>query len=877
MNMPIQHNLAAMNASGQYNVTSGKRAKSTEKLSSGYRVNRAADDAAGLAISEKMRRQINGLTQASRNIQDGISFDQSADGYLNEVHSILQRINQLAVQSANGTNEETDRAYLDQEVQALKKETKKIFREADFNEIKIWEMPYMPEPELIPNKEPDIQVFNSGVDANGNPLWGGVEINHVRHTWEELGVKFKEDGKTFDGDQWIPSQEGELDYTGERIVLRVKDGEQPPLIARNYKWQADENGISVNNVKPVIPWSEVKDEDGNGIAELVEYKDYSFTFRNMKIGFTPAKGDTTMDDVIKGISGDTLPTFYTFDLAVSTEDPIAATRQAVQTTGKRQYVNNANQHIIDNDYTVKADETGVTLWEEDGKDHRFMRWGHTEKDFNATKEGQQFPITDWGTTRVEWTNGDVSDDGYAGLNSRMITFDDGINYVYKDTVGGAQYKLPVEFSFSLEDETSIDAAIAALDGATFSKEFYAPGDHYSGDVEILSDALSGDFYKQRAYGRDFDRSNATLNGNITKTTTVLSEETTGELIIGDSYGSSTRKSENPVEVYARTDDGKYCKLNRYDSTKTETWRTQETLSKEIKCEYTGDFAGFDMQKQNGEGTVKRTNTYNNIMVTDTSVYRYTGDDGAPVIVDTPPEGAVTIEDFDFSKIGEDINKVRSNRTLSGSVYENDDDVVTIKTSKGEAMTVKFANSYDDGTTKQAKVQWNATDLAYREFRLKPNYNDLSKPVYNASSKANFRDFHINVPERDLWIQAGVEAGSGIMERWEPLNNAVIGISSANVRTQEDAALAIYDAKKAMAKISEQRSDFGAYQNRLEHAYNIDQNTAENTQYAESQIRDTNMAEEMVRFSNLGILEQAGSSMLTQANQSRQNILSLLQG
>ena len=102
--MVVQHNLQAMNANRMLNVTTGQQAKSTEKLSSGYRINRAADDAAGLTISEKMRKQIKGLDQASTNAQDGVSAVQTAEGALTEVHSMLQRMNELAVQSANGTN-----------------------------------------------------------------------------------------------------------------------------------------------------------------------------------------------------------------------------------------------------------------------------------------------------------------------------------------------------------------------------------------------------------------------------------------------------------------------------------------------------------------------------------------------------------------------------------------------------------------------------------------------------------------------------------------------------------------------------------------------------------------------------------------------------
>ena len=132
--MIIQHNLMAMNANRMLNVTTSKQSKATEKLSSGYRINRAADDAAGLSISEKMRKQINGLDQASTNAQDGVSAVQTAEGALTEVHSMLQRMNELAVQAANGTNSEDDRQAIQEEVNQLTTEIDRVAETTKFNE-----------------------------------------------------------------------------------------------------------------------------------------------------------------------------------------------------------------------------------------------------------------------------------------------------------------------------------------------------------------------------------------------------------------------------------------------------------------------------------------------------------------------------------------------------------------------------------------------------------------------------------------------------------------------------------------------------------------------------------------------------------------------
>ena len=132
--MVVQHNMQAANANRMLNITTNAQSKSTEKLSSGYRINRAADDAAGLSISEKMRKQIRGLNQASTNAQDGVSAVQTAEGALTEVHSMLQRMNELAVQSSNGTNSKDDRDAIQSEVDQLTKEINRVSETTKFNE-----------------------------------------------------------------------------------------------------------------------------------------------------------------------------------------------------------------------------------------------------------------------------------------------------------------------------------------------------------------------------------------------------------------------------------------------------------------------------------------------------------------------------------------------------------------------------------------------------------------------------------------------------------------------------------------------------------------------------------------------------------------------
>ena len=136
--MIVKHNITALNSNRMLGLTTSSQAKSTEKLSSGYKINRAADDAAGLAISEKMRRQIRGLTQAAANAQDGISLVQSAEGALNEVHDMLHRAGELAVKAANGTLSDDEREMVDAEIQQLKAEIDTTANHTVFNELRLF-------------------------------------------------------------------------------------------------------------------------------------------------------------------------------------------------------------------------------------------------------------------------------------------------------------------------------------------------------------------------------------------------------------------------------------------------------------------------------------------------------------------------------------------------------------------------------------------------------------------------------------------------------------------------------------------------------------------------------------------------------------------
>ena len=240
--MVIQHNLTAMNANRMLNVTTSAQSKSAEKLSSGYKINRAADDAAGLSISEKMRKQIRGLTQASSNAQDGVSAVQTAEGALTEVHSMLQRMNELAVQSANGTNSQTDRKAIQDEIDQLTSEIDRVSETTKFNET------YLLKGD--PTKADTAYFMKSGYNVIANGLYAEGSDDKVT-TSDKLAEAIKAGKKIYkvakgDGTKQVPDQIASkgTDYA---YVTKLYDKDGKEVSAQNIQDAKNADGSTATN------------------------------------------------------------------------------------------------------------------------------------------------------------------------------------------------------------------------------------------------------------------------------------------------------------------------------------------------------------------------------------------------------------------------------------------------------------------------------------------------------------------------------------------------------------------------------------------------------------------------------------------------------
>lgn len=801
--MIVSCNLMAMNAGRQLNIVGTAKSKSTEKLSSGYRINRSADDAAGLAISEKMRRQIRGLTRASENVQDGISFCQVADGALNEMSDILQRINVLAVQSSNDTNSDEDRQYLDAEVQQLKGEIRRITDTTDFNEIKIFKSNYTPE---VSGKSNDFQFFNLG----GASSSGGALINNVRYTWRELGIDPSKDCYQVGGKYYF-NEDKEYKRTlknGETLELMATKDAELDSISRVYRWKADNSGITINdNTAEKISWSNVRDVvTGNPInTSSPATGDYAFDYHGMKISFYVPPEDTTFDDLKIGINGSGALN-YTY---WQTENAGRISSSAVELTGTTDNLRNVKlnaanvQALSAGNLRIFADENGITLKSDDPTaSYTFTSWADMKTDTGATPA---YPIVDWGTKDTN-TN---------------VTLDDSMTYAYKDSLTG------ISFSFKLADEASLSEVIKGLNGVSIKRNL---------DSDMNGSSKVEDTDAKLEIGMSY----------LTFAMQNILHDGDGAALAGP-YNWNTELSLTPnadgtkftleMDIAGSAHTAKYT----YDISRSEIEHVIKSVaglnSGTLYLRNSAELLGYASSAERSQGV-------KNINPVDQSVY------------------------YEFSAAG------------LHNDYQTKVDALAAKLSAGTITRADYdagvKQALDDGVNGFVDfITNNKNGLSF-----KTNYSfihDVSIPKTNANrSEATSFSMIPSLPLKSLDIQAGAEKGQLITIKWSPLSVGILGMSDTNVASADSAQIAIDSVKKALAIVNKERTNFGAYQNRLEHTVKNLDNVVENTTAAESKIRDTDMAKEMVAFSNANILEQAGVAMLSQSNQKNQMALQLLQ-
>lgn len=888
----IINNMLAMNGNRQLGIVTNRKAKITEKLASGYKINRSADDAAGLAISEKMRRQIRGLTQASQNMQDGVSLCQVADGWLTEVHDMMQRINELAVQGSNGTLNDEDRGYIDKEVQALKDDIERIFDTANFNEIPLFHQPYTPT--IIPQPEVEgFAVFHTGT----NEAPGGLEINHIRYNIKELqnlGMGIDDDGVALSDIENFEFKTTD----GEIVNLDLSKGDSLDNVVRNYEWKAKDDGIYVNDIR-AIQWSDLTYNGVQGLSDTTHFEPgtYSFTHKGMEISFSIVDREADKEKVMYSINGDEITRPVSWNVSAGSATSLAVAPIGGNVVDK---ITSSNKNDIADTYKLSATAEGLAIYNEtdDAYSNR-IAW----KDIPQIKAGSS-SITDWGKA----------------VNSNTeVTFDKYSTFRFKQKYNDVEF----DFQFNLAEVSSLEEAIRTLDGKNLSGNLVSPGSLSvvsgsvpSGSVVQISNAnINNDFSIQKAYGRDFsstDNSTDTLNGKVYWTKTVLEAESEA----APGTGSS---------IYSRVSNISRTLTSSTPGSNTETWYISKdvevddgngnttTVRKyyEVEKSYRTDiYESVDKYRMtlseksrlDRNVSLGNKNKFADPQTVTLNFYRentYKHDDRVSVSIYTlkDPEGK-TREELGMTP-AETLHQTIANNIFTYDAQGKDYTTSSTSTenwqliNKGDRVLTNNSSSY----SKNIYMDNNAFTLshtitAYTLLNMSNNVPQSSDLLFKATGNAqrtlgpdqtsimtnelDFNKIRLNVPKKRLDIQSGTEAGQIIRMEWSALNLTIAGIAGTNTRTQNASQNAISQVKDAMEIISENRILFGAYQNRMEHAIRMTDNVVENTTAAESQIRDTDMSKAMMELAKDNILEQAGQTILAQANQSKQGILSLLQ-
>lgn len=1028
--MVIAHNMLAMNNNRQLKIIGGDKTDSIWKLSSGYQINNAKDDAAGLSISEKMRFQLRGLDRGADNIMEGISYCQVADGALQEIEDMCQRMNQLAVQAANGTNSETDRSYLDEEMQQLKTEIDRICVTTKYNDSYIfqcedkieepWEL-YKLDFSGIPT---DVKIYNTSYDdATGQATYGGIIYQGTRFSWDEI------DPYMYDA---TANQFRAGNYTlnapdGTVLNFHCEDGTQPPEVFRDFSMTAGKKGITINGTD--IPWSMVSGGSKGKLDQgYVEATPYSFLYNGVTISFTPDEDDD-LDDVIRKLSGTRWRSSYI---------------PPVQEKSVEADFNNCKGYITDNQaiadfitngswdysYILHADENEIWLTEQNSTTRLgVLTWA-------------DLGLADWGNLST-----DVSE-----------------NYIYEYLYEpNRQQGISISVTFDLLDETSKDTLIDALDnveikadnniyvsnhsnvalqpgssssvvGATVTRDnmrYTVQEEHDLGRDFSVKDDTFGD--EQLNYdgtqfqvtfhgtGRDYTyQTNPTsLNTTTNQTVNTIMREMpnylqtlaeryregasepgkislvslmgTGSITGGGSETNFTntvtidpadptvkRTSNNSIGVadeyagVAMDFSGLGTSYNLADLIGTGFNSTCETCNDHYSVQFTtqnltgvpwqscvvnGQTYNYYRQASGSNYTlyldigsfqgnvadgVAFTNTLVDVIQKSGFAYHFTAyatktDSAVLYAYDNRPEYVVngtskashavfsptsysfnsmadvniTLNDADTSsrdymtvkyqydyseliqgnlayQVTPDSNgqyvydAVTGNYEKYDSSRHNPADRVTIDSiqfSKDAAFVENYVKTtMYSNIANASKIQLQSNDYAYANLHgnEKPNQAmvtrfDTPKQINRLKGGGNTVEERIEY----LRIQCSSNTIDNLFIQKAELSVNRLGMRKMSLMTEGQATEAIDIVAEAINKVNKIRSRFGAYQNRLEHAYDITLNTHENTQYAESAIRDTDMAEEMVRFSNISILQQAGQAMLAQANQGNQSIMALV--
>ncbi|GHV26700.1 flagellin [Synergistales bacterium] len=789
--MRINTNVPALQSYNALTAVNSNLQKSIQKLSAGLRINSAADDAAGLAISEKMRAQVNGLNQAVNNSQDGVSMIQTAEGALNEVHSILQRMRELSVQAANETLTAGDRMFIQYEIDELRGEADRIASTTQFNRKQlldgsssvIWSTDNLDTRVLVRGAlsgkpgEGNYKVSVRAVDA-GEAEVQKSHIFYIKHKNVAIGVVNNKDVGTIESlDDYPPG-----DFTADVKKYTVGDA----YVQQSYGLGALPPPITVDYSAITLPRQDV---NASVLLEVVGVDNDTgwvrFSCQSTTIGYDGETRRFTDDNLIitaAGISGIAAGDVYDklgFDLPAAGISIPDFTEYDVGDKMVMKFTWNMNPPVDypDDDMHIniagKLNQDWEYAWDEVGPNGADTLYFDNKNEYNFAPS-----LVSGKTVQV--------------------------SQYFLNPFNGSSFEGSVNIRFA----DGLDSSAVGADGETM------------GSMRFTSTFI-GQIADERVKLRDI-REFWDANGRF-----MLNE---------------------PKELTVMQGDGARASVTLYssDTLGDVTQKLNQAIANSL-----GQGAYLKGVRRLSSMAGGAANTHESVL-------------GTLLLRSIIPGGAGRLT----LSADEDILNAFGFNVIQSAREARYEAVVTDAHSGNSVNRVRFSGNIIEGA-----IDPNIDIVFSSMMGIRASWNEKTLKYDLLAEGIETRIVHLT--DNTTYLQVGANELERFSLSIAALGSEALGLRGIAVTDRESAARAVTAIDGAIGRVSSQRAMLGAYQNRLEHAINNLTAAGQNTTQAESRIRDADMAKEMMEFTKLNILSQAGTSMLAQANQLPQNILSLL--
>ena len=888
--MRIQHNIMAMSAYRNYTNNVAAMKKNLEKLSSGYKINRAGDDAAGLAISEKMRAQITGLETAQKNAKDGISLVQTAEGALTEVHDMLNRMVELATQSANGTyDNDTDRYQLQKEMDQLRAEIDRIADSSNFNGIMLLDGS-MDAGGDLKYTAGSFQIENSGLHpagfASNGILLPDVDTilgkSTVLHTNGTKGGETNAFSIDLENTELLAGKS--IDITiGENLTIRVANNGEKAADAKSIisaiaaaAAQGDTGDFSVDFVgSNEMPVSLGTDADNNNVLKIGD-TEFKLTAKGTRLTFTQTSKD-------EGIAMPREVDIKNTDpLAITFADTKTKVTNATDSAAAEIEIDLSGLTVIDRPGKIKVDigngksyEVDVTQDMIDGANNKTLAEHVAEAVMAKMGSGAVFTDDEGGAGAFKVdsdksTGGKIVLVGDAGANKTIVNA--ALQEQYDIKITDPNATKPSGY----ETKSSVPTTGVEVGNATgFTGSGTAVGVNWtsSSGATGLSN-LAGKTLTFNINGKDYKITFAADAGDDSANDGLINTGFQGSIpkvleAIQTKIQNQIKADNDAEEAKVAESKGDYTAINNLVIEGTATgfklsYSVDTMTYKENKAQ---NFSG-DYNKSTTVLETKSDGIQDRLASTYFDLSSLADSEGHIAEGTTITIGRDTYTfTYDTNKIGKDgyvvLDGGENPSGLADAALR-----LTKAAEKNGTYTVGWDEKYNGGegritlTEKEGQTNFDLTTM-----------EGIEKSLGFKIASTNPTD-----ESKGLTLQIGdtAEGYNQLKVNIKDCHTKALGLDLISIANQADAADAVNSIKAAINYVSDVRGTLGATQNRLDHTINNLSVMTENIQDAESTVRDVDIAEEMMAYTKNNILIQSAQAMLAQANQVPQGVLQLLQ-